>query len=59
MALDFREDLKEFWPEHIKRYSKMVRIKNNIRTPTVLISNEFFIKQGGEQSQVSICVDFI
>ena len=35
-----------------------LEFKDNILTPTVLISNELFIKQEGEESQVLICVDF-
>ena len=37
---------------------KWLEFKHNIIIPTVLISYELFIDQGGEQSQVSICVDF-
>ena len=35
-----------------------LEFKHNILTPTVLISNELFIKQEGEQSQVLIGADF-
>ena len=35
-----------------------LEFKDNIVTPTVLISNELFIKQEGEESQVLICVGF-
>ena len=35
-----------------------LEFEDNILTPTVIISNELFIKQEGEESQVLICVGF-
>ena len=60
MALDFWEDLIEFWPKK-KRHSTQIwlEFKHNILTQTVLISNDLFIKRKGEQSQVLICIDLL